>query len=243
MRGAVDPEVDRVRSVYAGYERDPRKRATWGGGNLANDAMWREFQREADAALRRAGVAIAAARILDVGCGRGRILEWLRDLGAPPAHLHGVDLLRERVAEANAAHADARYLCADGRHLPFSDRAFDVVFCVNLFGSILSRGVAAAVASEMQRVLKPGGAIVWCDSRYPNPWNRHVRGYSRRAIRRLFPHCRLDLRTITVAPPLVRPLGRRAAEIYRLLARLPFLRVRYLGIIRAAGPVQGKATR
>jgi SAM-dependent methyltransferase len=232
----ADPEVARVRGIYAGYGVDPKRRKRWDAGNPGNAAVWLEFQKETLTALRRAGVCVDRARVLDVGCGRGAILAWLRDLGAASARLHGVDLLYERVAEARVAHPHARYLCADGRRLPFSDHFFDVVLTINVFSSILDDAVAVRVASEAQRVLKPGGVIVWCDSRYPNPWNPHYRGYSRRRLERLFPGCGLELQSITVAPPVIRPLGAAVRRLYPVLARVPFLRVRYLGIIRPSGP-------
>jgi hypothetical protein len=46
--------------------------------------------------------------------------------------------------------------------------------------------MARNVARSMIRVLRPGGAVIWYDIRYPNPWNHHLRALTKGRIRRLF---------------------------------------------------------
>jgi hypothetical protein len=91
--------------------------------------------------------------------------------------------------------------------------------------------MAHNVAREACRVLKPGGAVLWYDFRYNNPWNPHVRGITRQQIHQLFPGLEMDLRTITLLPPLARHLGRMTPILYPLLAAIPPLRTHYLGLL------------
>lgn len=84
---------------------------------------------------------------------------------------------------------------------------------------------------EVNRVLKPGGAIVWYDFIYNNPSNPHVRGISHTAIQKLFPQFRLILHKITLLPPLARRLGPFTPYLYPLLAAIPWFRTHYLGLL------------
>ena len=81
-------------------------------------------------------------------------------------------------------------------------------------------------------MLKPGGVVLWYDFRFNNPRNLEVRGIEAAEIRSLFPECSVDLKKVTLAPPLARrvvPISWTSAE---LLEKLPFLRTHYLGVIR-----------
>jgi len=84
----------------------------------------------------------------------------------------------------------------------------------------------------MRRVLKPDGIILWYDFRFDNPWNRAVRGIGRREIHELFPEYRIELRRVTLAPPIARWIAPRSRLVACALARLPPLRTHYLGVLR-----------
>jgi hypothetical protein len=88
------------------------------------------------------------------------------------------------------------------------------------------------IATEMLRVLKPGGFVLWYDFFVDNPRNPDVRGVRRREIRKLFPGCQIHLRRITLAPPIGRLVGRYSPFVYMLLSRSKTLCTHYLGLIK-----------
>lgn len=90
-------------------------------------------------------------RILDLGCGDGRLTQRLAELGA---RVVGVDSSAEQVAAARARGLDARV--ADGEALSF-DGAFDAVFS-NAALHWMRR--PAAVLDGVWRALRPGGRFV-----------------------------------------------------------------------------------
>jgi hypothetical protein len=53
-----------------------------------------------------------------------------------------------------------------------------------------------------------------------------------REIRELFPHCRIQLQRITLAPPLLRSLAPLSWMACYLLSKIPFLCTNVLGTIR-----------
>jgi ubiquinone/menaquinone biosynthesis C-methylase UbiE len=123
--------------------------------------------------------------VLDVGCRFGDDLARVRELGAPARLCHGVDILLSRIEEAQARHPELDFACADARDLPYEDDTFDLALASVVFSSILDWDIARVVAREIVRVVRPTGAVIWYDNRYANPWNRHVRRYAKRHLRRL----------------------------------------------------------
>lgn len=223
------PEVERIRDVYRTYARDGVPTGRWSRDNAGNQAIAAERRRALGALFDAGRPPLGRARVLEVGCGNGDVLAELLALGARPEHLHGIDLLPDLVATARRAHPAIRFDVGNAEALDLATASVDYVLLFTVVTSILDGAMATRVATEVDRVLVPGGAVVWYDFRVDNPWNRHVRGVGRRAIRILFPDYRLHLRSLTVLPPLARRLGRATAWTYPALAWIPALRTHYLG--------------
>jgi SAM-dependent methyltransferase len=103
-----------------------------------------------------------ARRVLDVGCGTGRLLRQARRRYRP-AELVGVDLARGMLAEAMAATTTElriHYLHAGAERLPFTDEVFDLVFATM---SMRHWTDLAAGIAEIGRVLTRGGVLVLAD--------------------------------------------------------------------------------
>jgi SAM-dependent methyltransferase len=114
---------------------------------------WGAFARPVWEPLLRTARIGTGARVLDVGCGSGELLEHLQERGAWPS---GVDPARRMVelAQARAVGADVR--AGDFEHLPFDDGAFDALLSVNAFQFAEDQERALA---EAGRVLAPGGVV------------------------------------------------------------------------------------
>lgn len=229
----TEHEAERLRRVYATYRAGGRETRLWAPGLPGNRAMAAERHRVLGDLLRGAGLLPLAGRtIVEVGCGSGDVLAGLQAFGARPRDLHGVDLLPDRIAEARAAHPDIDFALANAERLPVPDASADVVLAFTVFSSILDPAMAARVAGEMRRILRPDGAVVWYDFRWNNPRNPHVRGLGRRAVRALLPGFEGHWRSLTLLPPLARRLGRATPRAYPLLAAIPALRTHWLAVLR-----------
>lgn len=100
-------------------------------------------------------------RILDVGCGEGIAEVSIGRRQISQVRLIGVDIVFDKVLEASRTAAShnqrAGYAAGDARRLPFSDGAFDSVYCVAVLQHI--DDVESAV-SEFARVTAVHGRVV-----------------------------------------------------------------------------------
>jgi SAM-dependent methyltransferase len=148
---AVDGALphDRLQGRVAAYYR---RIAPFYDAELAergDERFWRGVAREH-----------RGARVLDLGCGSGRVTALLAPVAA---EVVGVDLSPELLARARARLADrsnVRLLRADMRQLAFHE-PFDLVVAANdPFSHLLADGDRACALDLVARHLAPGGRFV-----------------------------------------------------------------------------------
>jgi ubiquinone/menaquinone biosynthesis C-methylase UbiE len=228
---AANAEEVRLQEVYSKRQGDDVRYSWFNPGHLF---IIQERERRLLALLSRYGCApLNTKKILEVGCGSGY---WLREFikwGARPENITGIDLLDNRIVEARQlCPAAVMIQCGSAARLALPDAILDLIIQSTVFTSILDSDMKQQIASEMLRVLKSDGLIVWYDYHVNNPWNPDVRGVKKKEIRRLFPDCRIELKRITLAPPLARWIAPRSWLLAYLLERIPLLCTHYIGIIR-----------
>jgi len=227
----VDDEQNRIAGIYRTY--DSAISGKWSRRNPGNRFLEAVYDTAFDALLAQEGLTpLTGKRILDIGCGTGEFLRALCEKGAVASDCHGLDILPNRIERAREASSGIEFHHGDARTTRFDAGSFDLVFANMVFGSVLSVTAAREIAAEMRRVLAPEGAIVWHDHRYPNPWNEHVRRYTRRDLQDLFPGFAIRAVPVAPIPPVVRRLGRVTRLVAPALDALPLLRVDYLAVIR-----------
>ncbi len=227
-----DPEFDRVQRVYADYAARGLSDSKWSLSNRGNCAIYSERSRAVTEMLGQTGIMpLSGKKVLEIGCGSGRVLRELIGLGANPGLMSGIDLLADRIELARRALPEVDLRLADARSLPFASESFDLLVLFTVFSSILDWEVVRRVAEEVCRVLKRGGAVLFYDFRFNNPRNPNVRGIKRSEVETYFHGFRPCWKTLTVLPPLARKLGVFAPFVYPLLASVPILRTHLLGVL------------
>ena len=226
-------EVNRIREAYVRRDQKtpPSKYSMF---NTSALLKIQEVHFQMLKALRRFHYDdLANRKLLEVGCGHGHWLRQFIQWGAKPKNIFGVDLLPDRIETGRKLlPSEVTIKCADASKLEFEDDSFDLVLEAVSFTSIFDMAMAKSIASEMSRVLKPGGAILWYDFWVSNPQNPDVRGWNRREIEDLFPGLKINLRRITLAPPLGRVVGNISVPLYRALSAVKFLTTHYLGVFQ-----------
>ena len=105
--------------------------------------------------LEGIGLPKEGIKILEVGCGAGRLTNYLTQRGF---NIIGFDISRSLIEEGDMRYPDAIKLLASGDSMPFSDSTFDVVLSFDVLEHIpdLNEHIL-----EVRRVLKKGGLYLF----------------------------------------------------------------------------------
>ena len=197
---AVEPLLRRSQDVVPTGRHDASGRETLAvrvsRDSLRSDAAYyRELAARTARELRRYGVDLRDARVVELGCGAGHLLHGLAVAGCK--RLVGVDidyrsadldptggqaLMRELVA--GPAAAGVELLCESAAELPFEDGSFDVAISVSAFEHFRD---PHAVLREQARVLRPGGLVYHSYQ----PWFSPAGGHSLSTLDFPWGHVRL----------------------------------------------------
>lgn len=129
----------------AAYERWAPRYPPW-----AHNPLMRAEQ----AAMLSLWPPVRGRRVLDLACGSGRYARLLA--GQHAAHVVALDECAAMLAQVSGATPVRATMMA----LPFADGAFDVVVCGLAVGHAFD---LPRWMSEVARVLKPGGALLYSD--------------------------------------------------------------------------------
>jgi ubiquinone/menaquinone biosynthesis C-methylase UbiE len=238
-------EVERIRAAYR--ERDAVVTGSSAWLSLAYCLRMQELERTLLEGLSDAGLDPLGTRVLEVGCGTGYFLSRLLDYGA--AEAAGIDLMEHRVALARDRDPRLELVAGDASKLPWDDGSFDVVTQFTCLSSVLDPDLRRAVAGEMWRVLRPGGAMVSYDMsgapgavrvfrwaaalrhRGEIPASTPTTSIPRAELERLFPAAPLAVRRVTLSTDIA-GLTEGSLALSRLLGALPFLRTHLLATAR-----------
>jgi SAM-dependent methyltransferase len=114
--------------------------------------------RFVDPGLERLRIEPAGLRVLEIGCGMGRLFEGL---AARFGDVWGLDISETMVAKGRAAcPVEATWLVGDGASLAVvADDTIDHVISFEVFQHIPEREVIFSYLAECRRVLRPGGTL------------------------------------------------------------------------------------
>jgi ubiquinone/menaquinone biosynthesis C-methylase UbiE len=110
-----------------------------------------------------AGYTKSGIKVLDLGCGNGRLYEILKD---KKVEYTGIDISENLVNIAKAKYSScaspshAQFIVGDGIKLPFNDHSFDIIYSIAVFHHLPSKTLRFQFLKEAKRVLKKDGKIV-----------------------------------------------------------------------------------
>jgi SAM-dependent methyltransferase len=96
-------------------------------------------------------------KILDLGCGNGRLYEMFQE---KTVDYYGIDNSRRLIEIAQKRYPQFKFQVADALNLPFSADFFDKVFCLAVLHHIPSKEFRLKVLRNINRVLKPDGLLI-----------------------------------------------------------------------------------
>ncbi len=100
-------------------------------------------------------------KVLDIGCGTGRLWAALKD---KQVDYLGVDSSIEEIKIAKRDYPEGNFQIADALNLPLADNSFDKVYSIAVLHHLPSKEYRLQFLREAKRVLKPAGKLtlrVW----------------------------------------------------------------------------------
>jgi SAM-dependent methyltransferase len=197
--------------------RDDEYRAMF---ELEQSLWWYQGMREITASLLDENLKKRSdLQILDVGCGTGYSMSWLRRRFQSP-EVFGVDLFYQAAElwRLNDIHTAA---IASAEALPFASQGFDLLTCFDVIYQ-LSKEDARRAAAEFFRVLKSGGTLFIREPAYEWMRGSHDKvvatkhRFTRGRLQELLVEQGFKVRRATYANSLLFPL----AMLHRFLSRL-----------------------
>ncbi len=127
------------------------------------DSGYRRWMQPPDKLIERSGIK-PGMTVLDLGCGSGAFTPFVARMVGESGKVYAVDIqpamlnqMERKLAKAeNRDIKNIELRQAGAYHLPFQDRALDLVYMVTVLQEIPDR---ARALREVSRVLKPGGIL------------------------------------------------------------------------------------
>jgi SAM-dependent methyltransferase len=124
----------------------------------------------------------SAARIIDYGCGYGRITALVQQQGFP--NVEGVDISAHLIGRARQSHPTLKFrVLPHPPALPCPDASVDAVLLFAVLTCIPTDAGQRNLVAELHRVLRPGGRLyvsdllLQTDQRNQVRYQRHVETY------------------------------------------------------------------
>ncbi len=116
--------------------------------------------------------------VMDLGCGSGDSIDFFRDK-IPGAKWAGLDIEKSPGVDSRK-RTDGNFYTYDGVHIPFDDKSFDLIYCIQVFEHVR---YPEPLLQEIARVLKPTGIFAGSVSQLEpyhtySMWNYTPYGFS-----------------------------------------------------------------
>jgi SAM-dependent methyltransferase len=175
---------------YAGnYSKDVEKTLRISG--KGHDFYIRSKADILNDAFKSLGKDGRGIKVLDVGCGVGLVHPLILN---SVDELHGFDVSADSIAVAKRDNPDVSYKSSPPGPLPYSDRSFDCAYAICVLHHVPVEEWAS-FTSEMARVVKSGGIVVFIEH---NPYNP--------ATQWIVNNCPIDKDAVLVKPRRLKEL-------------------------------------
>ena len=196
----IDKEKSRINKVYQNYLLNKKNSKKWSSQNYGNSLIENEKLELIQKILEPLDLLNKTESILDIGCANGKTISLIKKIGFLENIIYGVDLRENRLNDAKILYPKSNFKCMDARYLSFRNNSFDIVSIFTVFSSIIRKIDRIKVATQIDRVLKPNGIVIFYDLRYRNPFNYNVVGIKYPEVDELFPRYKKRIKPVTLLP-------------------------------------------
>jgi len=121
--------------------------------------------------------AKSGCKILDAGCGNGRLFQLFR---SKKIEYIGIDNCPSLIKEAKQKYPSAEFQVMDIMNLKFDEQSFDTIFCIAALQHIPSKEFRIQVLKSFHKILKPNGYLIMTN------WNLWQKKYFSQSLKYSF---------------------------------------------------------
>lgn len=131
--------------------------------NTRNKMQWQEFE-----SMYKVCPLPKDGKVLDLGCGSGRLIDFFDSQGMRPSQYLGVDFSEELIKEAQNAYPNYRFMVQDMRDLsPLAPEKFDHIWCIAALHHLNKSEDQMKAFAQMYQYLDDEGCL------FLTVWNCH----------------------------------------------------------------------
>lgn len=184
---------------------------------LETDYWWFVGRRNLIARLLEATrpfIKSQAPQLVDIGCGTGANLPMLREAVGPNGSVFGVDFsplaLQWARSEGGLDGGQIHLSQGDALSLPLRDNCADIVTMLDVLEHLSDDKLALR---EVQRILKPGGALILSVPAYQHMWSahdealHHFRRYEKDGLNRVLKKAGFQVWRLSFAMAIMPPMA------------------------------------
>lgn len=120
------------------------------------------------------------AKVLDIGCGNGRLYDFLKKQTAYNIQYTGIDFSEDLLNQAKKLHPEGKFIYMDMNSLKdLQEKNFDIIFFIASFHHLSSQKERLHVLSEVKQKLKKDGKICMTN------WNLFQKKYFKYFIKNI----------------------------------------------------------
>ena len=235
---ARDRRRDRPhRTGLRGYETSPTVSSRWSSSDPGQPPIVDERDLMIRRLLQEHGLGSSEARGWSTSAVGPAAFSAARVVGCAAGAHRRRRCLRAILAEARSRQPGVRFVLGSAEVLPF-EAGVRRGLGVHRLQLDPRRCCRRAVAASIDRVLRPGGAVLWYDLRYPNPFNRaNVRPSAARRSLDCSPGFGLRPSRRDAHAPAGAPARADDGSLLPRSRRAGPLRTHYVGLLDETGPL------
>lgn len=108
---------------------------------------------------------VSSLKILDLGCGDGKVLRDLLSWKLRPENLYGIDVSHFIIDYARKlSSSEMNFVQGTLDELPFENQQFDIILSRGVLQHIKDEETMNKVSSQIQRILKPEGTMIFYEA-------------------------------------------------------------------------------